>query len=61
MAERVGAYNRKEELDRAVTVLGAAVVKRIQEQRLQVAVSRAQADDLEDPDYEDDGTCPVCG
>ncbi|GAA6012599.1 hypothetical protein JCM11491_005448 [Sporobolomyces phaffii] len=61
MAERVGAYNRVAELERATKVLGKVVVERLRKQRLDVAVNRAAVDhDLEDPEYVDDGTCPVC-
>lgn len=60
ITEKLGDYDRKVELEKARAVLGEAVVKRLQRQRLEVAVQRAGADDLEDPTYDDKGTCPVC-
>ncbi|GAA5899588.1 uncharacterized protein JCM6883_005267 [Sporobolomyces salmoneus] len=60
LVEKLGAYDREKELERAKSILGEVAVTRLQRQRLEIAVQRAQVDDLEEAGYEDQGCCPVC-
>ncbi|GAA5923147.1 uncharacterized protein JCM15063_003551 [Sporobolomyces koalae] len=60
LAAKVGEYDRKEELRKAIRMLGEDKVRRLQQQRFELAVKRARVDDLEEAGYDDEGTCPIC-
>ncbi|GAA5906145.1 hypothetical protein JCM5296_000108 [Sporobolomyces johnsonii] len=60
IADRVGSFDPAAELARATIKLGQAVVARVREDRLKVAVARVDVEDFEEEGFKDLGECPVC-
>jgi hypothetical protein len=60
MVDKLGTYNREEELEKAKAILGEGTVRRLQQQRLEFNVARALSTSDDPDDLQDDEICPSC-